>query len=89
MEGIFLSGYKLSFILSFILHFPSSLFFFYYTMQVFEKFNNYPWDTDKVFQAGLSNILKGMPLEDHEQDSDKELLEEARLMKAKHFYFSR
>lgn len=58
-------------------------------VQVFETFNRYPWETDNVFQAGLQSILSKMPMEENEQQEDKELLEEARLMKAKHFYFSR
>jgi hypothetical protein len=59
--------------------------------QVFETFNRYPWDSDKVFQAGLQSILSKMPNDPAEQDQhdDKDLLEEAKLMKAKHFYFTR
>ncbi|KAI7893470.1 uncharacterized protein EV154DRAFT_501292 [Mucor mucedo] len=46
----------------------------------FETFNNYPWQSDQVFQAGLQTILAQLP-----QDNDHD----ANLMKAKHFYFSR
>lgn len=46
----------------------------------FETFNNYPWHSDQVFQAGLQTILAQLP-----QDNDHD----ANLMKAKHFYFSR
>lgn len=46
----------------------------------FETFNQYPWDSDQVFQAGLQTILAQLP-----QDNDLD----ANLMKAKHFYFSR
>lgn len=59
--------------------------------QVFETFNRYPWEADKAFQAGLASILNKLPLNDQEegQHDDKDLLEEAKLMKAKHFYFTR
>jgi hypothetical protein len=55
-------------------------FSFLHMDNTFEKFNQYPWDTDKVFQDGLQTILVQLP-----QDNDHE----ANLLKAKHFYFSR
>lgn len=57
--------------------------------KVFEAFNRYPWESDNVFQSGLQSILSKMPTEENDGETDKELLEEAKLMKAKHFYFSR
>lgn len=59
--------------------------------QVFEAFTRYPWEADKVFQAGLASILSKLPPNDQEEEQhdDKDLLEEAKFMKAKHFYFTR
>ncbi|KAG1046203.1 hypothetical protein G6F43_011153 [Rhizopus delemar] len=47
--------------------------------QVFETFNCYPWDSDKQFQEGYQAIANTMP-------EEKESL---RLLKAKHFYYSK
>ncbi|KAI9482946.1 MAG: hypothetical protein EXX96DRAFT_606029 [Benjaminiella poitrasii] len=59
--------------------------------EVFEAFKCYPWESDRVFQQGLQNILKNMPKADSNQvkgDQD-ELLEDLQLIRAKHFYFTR
>lgn len=52
--------------------------------KVYETFNRYPWDTDTLFQAGLDSILETLP-----KTNQDELIEQAQLLKAKHFYFSR
>ncbi|KAI9267014.1 hypothetical protein EDC94DRAFT_515084 [Helicostylum pulchrum] len=51
--------------------------------KVYETFNRYPWDTDTLFQAGLDSILETLP-----KTNQDELIEQAQLLKAKHFYFS-
>lgn len=53
--------------------------------KVFEAFKRYPWHEDKTFQNGLQKILHRMS----KSDAEEELVEELRLLKAKHFYFSR
>jgi hypothetical protein len=57
--------------------------------KVFEDFKRYPWHEDKVFQNGLQSILNNMPKADSEEDQEAELVEDLRLLKAKHFYFTR
>ncbi|KAI8078326.1 hypothetical protein BDF21DRAFT_452671 [Thamnidium elegans] len=52
--------------------------------KVYETFNRYPWDTDKLFQAGLDSIIETIP-----KTNQDDLVEQAQLLKAKHFYFSR
>lgn len=60
-------------------------------VKVYEAFKRYPWDSDKVFQQGLETILNNMSkLEVDQADKDQaELLEDLKLIKAKHFYFTR
>lgn len=79
----FLVGYNCPRVFFFFLLF--SFFIQTYTMEtIYENFNRYPWDTDNVFQAGLDTILESLP-----RDNEDELVEQARLLKAKHFYFTR
>lgn len=66
--------------------FPYALTFFFTSLfnmsenqQVFETFNCYSWDSDKQFQEGYQTIVNTMP-------EEKESL---RLLKAKHFYYSK
>ena len=59
--------------------------------QAFDSFDEYPWESDGVFQAGLENILQGLP-EDTDVDSSrltKTELENRQLLRAKHFFFTR
>ncbi|KAG2226621.1 hypothetical protein INT45_005107 [Circinella minor] len=59
--------------------------------QTFDSFNEYPWASDGVFQAGLDNILQGLP-KDIDVDSSsltKTELENRQLLRAKHFFFTR
>ncbi|KAF1800607.1 hypothetical protein V8B55DRAFT_1534483 [Mucor lusitanicus] len=57
--------------------------------KVYEAFKRYPWETDKVFQEGLESILSQFPAPAKQQDDEAELLQDARLLQAKHFYFTR
>ncbi|KAI8636227.1 hypothetical protein BD408DRAFT_426496 [Parasitella parasitica] len=60
--------------------------------KVYEKFKNYPWESDKVFQQGLESIVSQLPatLPAIKQDKlETDLLQDARLLQAKHFYFTR
>jgi hypothetical protein len=57
--------------------------------EIFEAFKRYPWHEDKVFQNGLQSILNNMPKVNSEENQEAELLEDLRLLKAKHFYFTR
>ncbi|GAN07464.1 hypothetical protein MAM1_0162c06961 [Mucor ambiguus] len=57
--------------------------------KVYEAFKRYPWETDKVFQEGLESILSQFPAPAKQQDDETELLQDARLLQAKHFYFTR
>jgi hypothetical protein len=49
--------------------------------KIYRTFESYPFDTDRVFVAGLSNILKNMSVGEEDEDE--------KLLKAKHFYFCR
>lgn len=52
--------------------------------KTFDTFDQYPWEADTVFQAGLDNILSNLPpTTDTDNDKDRQLL------RAKHFFFSR
>lgn len=57
--------------------------------RVYEDFKRYPWETDKVFQEGLESILSQFPAPAKQQDDEADLLQDARLLQAKHFYFTR
>ncbi|CEP10592.1 hypothetical protein [Parasitella parasitica] len=61
--------------------------------KVYEAFKNYPWETDKVFQQGLESILSQLPTSSSVKEEDEkyeaDLLQDARLLQAKHFYFTR
>ncbi|KAG1449064.1 hypothetical protein G6F56_008762 [Rhizopus delemar] len=47
--------------------------------KVFERFNQYDWNKDKEFESGYQAIMNTIQVED----------ENMRLLKAKHFYFSK
>ncbi|KAI9488982.1 hypothetical protein BDB00DRAFT_876866 [Zychaea mexicana] len=59
--------------------------------QAFEAFAEYPWDSDGVFQAGLENIIAGLPKEKNSGDNKPTKLElqNRQLLRAKHFFFTR
>lgn len=61
--------------------------------KVYEAFKKYPWETDKVFQEGLESILSqfsaSSSVEEEKEKYEADLLQDARLLQAKHFYFTR
>jgi hypothetical protein len=61
--------------------------------KIYEAFNNYPWKADKVFQEGLESILSqfpaSSPVEEEKEAYETDLLQDARLLQAKYFYFTR
>lgn len=58
-------------------------------IKIYEAFKRYPWETDKVFQEGLESILSQFPAPAKQEHDEAELLQDARLLQAKHFYFTR
>ncbi|KAI9314069.1 hypothetical protein BX666DRAFT_1969927 [Dichotomocladium elegans] len=57
--------------------------------KIFITFEEYPWDADGLFWAGLSNILENLPPVQDEDDLAEGKREERQLLRAKHFFFSR
>ncbi|KAI8141882.1 hypothetical protein BJV82DRAFT_617865 [Fennellomyces sp. T-0311] len=58
--------------------------------QAFEAFASYPWQSDGVFQAGLENILEGLPPDNVDSEKlSKAELDNRQLLRAKHFFFTR
>ncbi|KAI9278549.1 hypothetical protein BDA99DRAFT_600202 [Phascolomyces articulosus] len=58
--------------------------------QVFDAFDDYPWNSDGVFQAGLQNILEGLPKDTIDSTKlTKTELDNRQLLRAKHFFFTR
>lgn len=54
--------------------------------KTFDAFIQYPWHLDSVFQAGLNDMLEQMSEADPSLPSNDS---ETKLLKVKHFYFSR
>ncbi|KAI8970707.1 hypothetical protein BDB01DRAFT_814354 [Pilobolus umbonatus] len=55
------------------------------TQEIFIQFKRYDWKTDRVFEAGLNEDLKRSLYSPGEED----IMHSIRLLKAKHFYFSK
>ncbi|CAO3641900.1 unnamed protein product [Cunninghamella blakesleeana] len=62
-------------------------------VKVFEAFKTYEWEKDKVYIAGINNILKSTLVSNSDKQSDtvlnKEYEQFQQLLQARHFYFSK